>query len=265
MAEVEFSNKMKLFVFLTITLGLFLGCGNGLAADSLKKAIDVEVSGQKAAKASQKKIEKLDDESRKMLEEYRLLTQQLERTTLANEDLQTKLDQQAVEIERISQELEEIDHMRSDIDPLMSQMLETLGKLIARDTPFLAEERLIRQNSLEEAFEEKRGEISERYRQLLEAYQIEADYGRNIEAYQAQLDQQDGNQKMVDFLRLGRVALFYQTLDGKQGGVWDNQQRSWLRLESGDMAELTRAIRIARKQLPPDLMALPLVIPEEDK
>ncbi|MET0043854.1 MAG: hypothetical protein ABW100_10075, partial [Candidatus Thiodiazotropha sp. 6PLUC3] len=29
------------------------------------------------------------------------------------------------------------------------------------------------------------------------------------------------------------------------------------------MAELTRAIRIARKQLPPDLMVLPLVIPEE--
>ncbi|MES9939655.1 MAG: DUF3450 domain-containing protein [Candidatus Thiodiazotropha sp. 6PLUC2] len=254
---------MKLFVILTITLGILLACGSGMAVDNLERAIDLEVGGQKAAESSQKKVEQLDDESRKMLEEYRLLSQQLQRTTMANKDLQSKLEQQAGEIERISQELEEIDRMRSDIDPLMSQMLETLGQLIERDTPFLPEERRVRQDALEKAHENRTGEISERYRQLLEAYQIEADYGRNIEAYQAQLDQLDGNQKMVDFLRLGRVALFYQTLDGKQGGVWDNQQRSWLKLDSSHMAELTRAIRIARKQLPPDLMVLPLVIPEE--
>jgi septal ring factor EnvC (AmiA/AmiB activator) len=265
MAEVEFSNTMKRYLFLTIALVFWGSWGNGLAADSLKKAIDVEVSGQKAATASQKKIEQLDDESRKMLEEYRQLTQQLERVTLANEDMQSKLDRQAGEIERINQELEEIDRMRSEIDPLMSQMLDTLGQLVERDTPFLAQERQARVKALEAAYENRTGEISERFRQLLEAYQIEADYGRNIEAYQAQLDQLNGTQKMVDFLRLGRVALFYQTLDGKAGGVWDNQKRSWVRLDAKYMAELTRAIRIARKQLPPDLMVLPLVIAEEGK
>jgi hypothetical protein len=175
------------------------------------------------------------------------------------------VDQQQTEIERLSLELEEIERVRSDIDPLMGKMLETLGQLIERDTPFLQDERSTRQSALETTFEERSGNISERYRQLLEAYQIEADYGRNIEVYQAQLTQQDGSQKMVDFLRLGRIALFYQTLDGREGGIWDNQQRDWRRLDTSHMTELTRAMRIARKQLPPDLMVLPMLIPEKEK
>jgi DNA-binding protein H-NS len=265
MVGSEFSNTMKRYVILTIALVCLWGGGNSFATDSLERAIELEVGGQKAAKTSQKKIERLDDESRQMLEEYRRLIQQLQRTTLANDDLQSKVDQRQTEIQRLSQELEEIERVRSDIDPLMAKMLETLGQLIERDTPFLQEERSARQSALEAAFEERSGDISERYRQLLEAYQIEADYGRNIEVYQAQLTQQDGSHKMVDFLRLGRVALFYQTLDGREGGIWDNQQRAWRRLGTSHMTELTRAMRIARKQLPPDLMVLPLLIPEKER
>jgi predicted RNase H-like nuclease (RuvC/YqgF family) len=254
---------MKRFVILTMALGVSWGSGGAYAADRLERAIDLEIDGQKAAKASQLKVERLDDESRQMLEEYRLLTQQLQRTTLATKDLQSQVAEQSEEIERITQELAEIDRMRSEIDPLMLSMLETLDQLIEQDTPFLADERSARVNNLEEAFDERRGEMSDRFRQLLEAYQVEADYARNIEAYQAQLAQGEGQEIMVDFLRLGRVALFYQTLDGKQGGIWNNQQRVWQPLDSKHMAELSRAIRIARKQLPPDLMVLPLLIPEE--
>jgi predicted RNase H-like nuclease (RuvC/YqgF family) len=245
-------------------LGIIGAVGSGLAADNLERAIGLEIAGQQAAEASQKLVEDLDDETRKMLEEYRLLTQQLRRTTLANDDLAAQVEIQTAEIERLTRELEEIDRMRSDLNPLMQRMIETLGDLVERDTPFLTEERQARQVTLETTYADRTQRISERYRQLLEAYQIEVDYGRNIEAYRAQLAQGDGQQKMVDFLRLGRVALYYQTLDGKTGGVWDNQRQAWLKLDSGVMAELTRAIRIARKQLPPDLMVLPLLIPEED-
>jgi archaellum component FlaC len=254
---------MKKYITLAFVLSMLCIQGDGIAAEKLKRVIDMEVAGQKAAGNSQKSVERLDDESRKMLEEYRLLSQQLQRTTLANDDLQSQVERQSAEIQRISDELQEIDRMRSEIDPLMQQMLETLAELVARDTPFLSEERETRVASLQVANENRSLEISERFRQLLEAYQIEADYGRNIEAYQAQLVTESNQQKMVDFLRLGRVALFYQTLDGKTGGVWDNQKRSWIPLDSSHMTELTRAIRIARKQLPPDLMVLPMLIPEE--
>ena len=254
---------MKTVTTLLLALGIFCSQGVGFAAQKLERAIDLQVAGQKSAGKSQKSVERLDDESRKMLEEYRLLTQQLQRTTLANDELQSQVEGQSAEIQRITEELQEIDRMRSDIDPLMQQMLETLTELVARDTPFLSDERQARLESLQSANEKRSQEVSERFRQLLEAYQIEADYGRNIEAYQAQLVTQNDQQKMVDFLRLGRVALFYQTLDGKTGGVWDNNKRSWISLESSHMTELTRAIRIARKQLPPDLMVLPMLIPEE--
>ncbi|MEJ2620415.1 MAG: DUF3450 domain-containing protein [Candidatus Thiodiazotropha sp.] len=248
---------------MAVAFGMLFTQTDGLAAEKLKRAIDMEVAGQKAAEKSQKSVERLDDESRKMLEEYRMLSQQLQRTALANDDLQSQVERQSTEIQRISDELEEIDRMRSEIDPLMQQMLQTLAELVARDSPFLKEEREARVASLQHANEDRSLEISERFRQLLEAYQIEADYGRNIEAYQAQLVSQTNQQKMVNFLRLGRVALFYQTLDDKTGGIWDNQKGRWIALDSSHMAELTRAIRIARKQLPPDLMVLPMLIPEE--
>ncbi|MCG8042117.1 MAG: DUF3450 domain-containing protein [Candidatus Thiodiazotropha endolucinida] len=253
---------MKILTIFAVTLGMLISPGDGFAAEKLKQAIDVEVAGQKAAGKSQKSVERLDDESRKMLEEYRLLSQQLQRTKLANEDLQSQVERQSAEIKRISAEMQEIDRMRSELDPLMQQMLETLAELVARDSPFLSEERETRLASLQSANEDRSIEISERYRQLLEAYQIEADYGRNIEAYQAQLASEGEQLKMVDFLRIGRVALFYQTLDGKAGGVWDNQSRRWINLDTSHMTELTRSIRIARKQLPPDLMVLPMRIPE---
>ncbi|MCG8488274.1 MAG: DUF3450 domain-containing protein [Chromatiales bacterium] len=253
---------MKILTTLALSLALLSSQGDGFAAEKLKRAIDLEVAGQKAAGNSQKSVERLDDESRKMLEEYRLLTQQLQRTKLANDDLQSQVDRQSAEMQRISDELQEIDRMRSDLDPLMQQMLQTLAELVIRDSPFLSEERQARVEALQSANEDRSIEISERYRQILEAYQIEADYGRNIEAYQAQLVTDGVEQKMVDFLRIGRVALFYQTLDGTAGGVWDNQDRRWISLDSSHMTELTRAIRIARKQLPPDLMVLPMLIPE---
>lgn len=254
------AHKMRKIITIGATLALLFTGSSSYAKDTLDRAIGVEVAAHKAANISQQKIDDLDDESRQMLEQYRKLSSDLERTGQMNEALQSRIDQQHAEINRIIQELSEIDEIRGEIDPLMDNMLQTLGQFIELDSPFLAEEREARYIALKQEFDKGSSTISERFRRLLEAYQIEADYGRNIEAYQGNLPL-DGSPKMVDFLRLGRVALFYLTLDGEQAAIWDNRKRDWQHLDKGYLPDIAYALRIARKQLPPDLMTLPLIVP----
>ncbi len=56
---------------------------------------------------------------------------------------------------------------------------------------------------------------AERYRRLLEAYQIELDYGRTMISYKGKLE--DGRE--ADFVRVGRVSLLYRTADGEEVGI----------------------------------------------
>ncbi|MET0026610.1 MAG: DUF3450 domain-containing protein [Candidatus Thiodiazotropha sp.] len=252
---------MKRLVSIAIILAGLLSMDRVLSEDALDRAMDLQLATQKAARSSQQTVEQLDDESRKILEEYRLLNQQLERTRRENDELQAAVTQQAEELDRIDTELGEIDRLRDDLDPLMANMLDALKQLVKLDTPFLADERQERVSALATQFETREGTISERFRRLLEAYQIEADYARNIEAYEGEWVAPDGARKVVDYLRLGRVGFFYQSLDGGEGGVWDNRQRIWRPLDKEYLAGLEKAIRIARKQMPPDLLELPLWLP----
>jgi hypothetical protein len=96
----------------------------------------------------------------------------------------------------------------------------------------------------------------------MEAYQIENEYGRTIEAYRAPLEL-DGEETTVDFLRFGRIALVYQTLDASRSGVWNREARSWQPLDSGYRSSIRDALRIALKQAAPDLVTLPLPAPTD--
>ena len=67
-----------------------------------------------------------------------------------------------------------------------------------------------------------------------------------------------GAGRAVDFLRIGRVALLYQTLDGSEVGAWNQSDRAWQTLDSGDKPAIRQGLRIAQKQVAPDLLRLPI-------
>jgi hypothetical protein len=78
-----------------------------------------------------------------------------------------------------------------------------------------------------------------------------------IEAYQAELSS-NGDKRTVDFLRIGRTSLYYLTLDGREAGIWDAASQSWQTLPDSYLQAVADGLKVARKQLPPDLLVLPV-------
>jgi len=147
------------------------------------------------------------------------------------------------------------------IVPLMTRMVDALDEFVQLDTPFLVKERGERIKRLREVLERSDVTAAEKFRIVMEAYQIENDYGRTIEAYKGQTDI-GGNQLEVDFLRIGRVALLYQTVGGEHTGAWDATQKAFVELPPATFQkQVLDGLKIARKQVAPDLLVVPVAAP----
>jgi len=227
-------------------------------ASDLDRSIKLQMETQQASVASQDRIDALDDETREILAEYRQLNRELKNLHSFNDQLERNISSQEEELVQIRRQLAELEITKREIVPLILRMLETLEKLVSLDLPFLEEERSARIRHIKTTMDRADKGIGEKFRLLLEAYRIEADYGRTLEAYQARLANDD-QQRMVDFLRLGRLMLYYRTLDGREAGAWQHAEQRWQLLSDRQRDDLARAIKIARKRLPPDLM--PLLVP----
>jgi hypothetical protein len=132
---------------------------------------------------------------------------------------------------------------------------------VALDVPFLLAERTDRVESLQELMARADVAISEKYRRIIEAYQIELEYGRTLDAYEGILGE-GADARTVDFVRLGRVALMYQTLDGAETGYWDGQQKKWI-IDNSYAHAVSEARRVAKKDGAPDLLTVPVPAPQE--
>ena len=136
-----------------------------------------------------------------------------------------------------------------------------LDQLISLDVPFLPKERRLRVENLRAIVNDPTVALPEKYRRIMEAFQIEMEYGRNIEAYNGQLKNSD-QVRTVEFLRIGRIALIYRTFDGEEAGYWDVAARKWELLPADYNSAIAKGFRIAKKEAPPDLIKIPVSAPE---
>ena len=211
--------------------------------------------------ASQSRINALDDETDQLTREYRAALKQLASLREYNTQLEKLIAAQKTEMVSIRQQIEDVTHVDRTITPLMFRMIEALEQFVKLDVPFLADERKARVANLRALMNRSDANPAEKYRKILEAYEIENEYGRTIEAYEGPM-QINGEERTVAFLRIGRVALIYQTLDGAESGVWDNQTRGFVDLDGDFDSALRNALRIAKQQAAPDLLVVPLVLPQ---
>ena len=225
-----------------------------------QQVVDAQAKEQAVAIQAQQQINELDDKTREMVSEYRRLLEQTEELEIYNEQLVRLTRSQEKEIINFDGELTDLESTRRQLIPWMQHMISTLNEVIAADIPFLPKERNLRLQELKDVMERADVSVADKYRRILEAYQIESEYGHTIEAYQGEITL-DGDVRTVDFLRFGRVGLYYLSLDGKRLGMWDKESRQMIVLGDNFREPLDKAIRVARKQMPPDLLKLPVQAP----
>lgn len=227
----------------------------------LNAAIGEQAKTGTAAKRSQLRVAQLADEGTEYFGDYRVTLQQLDRLKIYNGNLERLVRDQQEEKTSIGNQLEDFTDVEQGVVPLMYELVASLKTFIELDMPFSVSERYDRVQRLQGNMERSDLTVSEKYRQIMDAYQIEVSFGRTIETYPVSLNIQGADRK-VDILRVGRILLAYQTSDQSLTGFWDKTAREWVELDDEFRRSIADGIKIAKKQAAPTLLKLPIPAPE---
>lgn len=192
-------------------------------------------------------------------ERYAKLSADTEGFTRYNATLQRQIASQQQRLADVEAQSAALDATAAGLGPLLTRMHEDLDKFVAADLPFQdpigdsADSRKDRMQRLREMMADAGVSQAEKYRRLLEAYQIEIDYGRTVAAYPGQLE--DG--RKAEFVRVGRIALLYRSEDGQEAGYWDHSQKKWI-VDNDYRDAVLYALRVAKKEVAPDVLFVPV-------
>lgn len=214
-----------------------------------------------AGAAAQRQVEQVADETLAVEQEFKSVSKVVDGLKVYNNLLQRQVNNQVTEMDALSTSIDNVALIERQITPLMTRMIDSLEAFIQLDTPFLLDERQERIQRLRDMMERSDVTPAEKFRQVVEAYQIENEYGRTIEAYKGSVDI-NGNQVEVDFLRVGRVSLTYQSVGGRNTGGWDPEAGAFVELPPATYQnQVADGLKVARKQVAPDLITVPVPAP----
>ena len=251
-------------MFVAVTMGIAVAlCGSGQvrAREAVQPVLKEGEQRLKEGQTAQQQVQAVAGDIDKLLQEYRTINKEIYGLNVYNVLLQKQVDNQQLEIDNLQDSISRVALVERQITPLMVRMLDSLEMFVRLDTPFLLQEREMRVQRLHAMLERADVSAAEKLRRIIEAYQIENEYGRTLEAYKGSLEVA-GIEREVDFLRIGRVALMYQSVGGEFSGVW--RDGAWQTLSPVVYKQtIAKGLRVARKQVAPDLLWVPVPVATE--
>ncbi|MAH73102.1 MAG: hypothetical protein CBC09_03315 [Cellvibrionales bacterium TMED49] len=225
--------------------------------------LEVGAAKVEEARVAQVRVDRIADQTDGLLQEFKQVNKQIESLRVYNSQLERQVSSQKKMMSELEESIANATVIERGITPLMISMLESLEDFIALDMPFKREQRLGAIEELSVNLDSARYSAAEKFRQILEVYDIESDYSQSLETYRAMIDiNANGTEVEVDVLRIGRVALAYQTKDKSQTGAWNKGSGSWQTLGSEYRRPIDQGIRIAKKLSPQDVIEMPITAPE---
>ena len=243
---------MKKYVYILSLLAVFAYADNA-DIDQILEENETSIS---LSEKSQEKVDGLSTEKDSLLAEWKVVVKQVEGLKIYNAQKRKQIKAQEARLVTLAEQLKEIVVLERDFPELLQNAVARLEQLVQLDSPFSLTERYKRIGQIKAILDDPRVTQSERVRQVLEAYNIEREYGRTIETYEDAIVL-DGEERVVNILRIGRLGLMYQLKDQSAAGVWDKQAKDWVEV-SGYRLSIRDGIRMANKTAPLDLLAIPV-------
>lgn len=255
------NQRLKSLATVVLAFG-FVAFNGTLNAQTVDSVLKQSADNTADMKAAQQRINGVAEQTDKLLQEYKVITKQIEGLKVYNAQQELQIADQVKSLASLEISIANAATMERDISPLMVSMIEGLEQFVELDLPFSLEERRERVAKLRDNLGRSNLSTAEMFRQVLESYNIELDYGNNIESY-TQTVSVNGADQDVNILRIGRIAMTYQTKDQTQSAVWSKDSGGWEPLDGDWNADISEGIKIANKQAPIEIMVIPVTAPVE--
>ena len=256
-------SKTRSQIFLTAFILSSFFMVNGIVAQTVDDVLVADAKRLQLAQASQERINERVQGTRTITDQYRAINKEIDGLKVYNRLMAAQVQGQEATLEDIKISMDQVDVINRQIFPLMERMIDGLEQSVSLDIPFLLEERINRVDVLKETLARSDVSVAEKFRKVMEAYQIELDYGSSAEFYKQSLNLgEDYGVRDYNMLRIGRIGLYFQSDNSDITGMWDANVGDWV-IDDDHRNEIRKGLRMARQLIAPELMLIPLPAAEE--
>ncbi|VVS94528.1 DUF3450 family protein [Desulfoluna spongiiphila] len=161
------------------------------------------------------------------------------------------------EAARLDEEIAKASHLTEGLSPLIASETKRAARVVTHSLPFLKSERETRFSALAEWVKAPATKQAEKLERLLELFTIETQFGHTSEAWQEEIEVA-GEPITVQLLKVGRLSLYYLTLDEKGCGVFNPKTGAFEPLPANCVTHLKKAVALAQRERSAELVSLPI-------
>ena len=250
---ISSSRRITAVFFVTLVIAI----SGSVFAQFVDQVLSADKRRLNLAQQSQERINGVVEGTRSLEDQYRAINKEIDGLKVYNRLMRAQVDGQVATLDDIGLSMDQVDVINRQIFPLMERMIDGLDQSVRLDIPFLMKERVERVNKLKEILSLSNVSVAEKFRKVMEAYQIENDYGTTSDYYTATLEVEGDTARSFNVLRIGRVGLYIQSDDAKITGRWDKESNQYV-YDDSSRNEVRKGMRMARQLIAPELIKVPV-------
>jgi len=254
MKRCKSSSRRISLAFLATSL---IAASGSVFAQSVDQVLQAQDRRLDLAQQSQERINGIVEGTRSLEDQYRAINKEIDGLKVYNRLMVAQTGGQGAVLEDIALSMDQVDVINRQIFPLMERMIDGIEQSVNLDLPFLMDERSARVDALKDIMERSDVSVAEKFRKVMEAYQIENDYGTSVDQYKQTITLGDGSTRDYNMLRVGRVGLYFQSEDTQITGRWDMASGEWV-LDDDARNEIRKGLRMAKQLIAPELILIPV-------